>query len=279
VRYLKKEGIIQEYEEGNLQFEYLAQKDGLDFIYQNSIQRKIGIGKRSGYRVERVGAIIATSWQPITGERCSYLNGFSLHANVDVASEAREKLENLIKYTARPALANSRISKDLDGHILYELKNKYTDGTTHLRFTQTEFIEKIMAPIPPPRKNLIRFFGVFGPHHGYREEVTDMIRKRPQLVKEVGANEAKGADIVRVEHFIEQVPRKPIYWIPWAELLKKTFNIDVMKCEKCGGRMKVANYVLDSKEIKRILISLGEELVDKIEVRSIDFSSSGEALS
>ena len=128
VRYLKKEGIIQEYEEGNLQFEYLAQKDGLDFIYQNSIQRKIGIGKRSGYRVERVGAIIATSWQPITGERCSYLNGFSLHANVDVASEAREKLENLIKYTARPALANSRISKDLDGHILYELKNKFTDG-------------------------------------------------------------------------------------------------------------------------------------------------------
>jgi hypothetical protein len=27
--------------------------------------------------------------------------------------------------------------------------------------------------------------------------------------------------------------------IPWAQPLKRTFKIDVLKCDKCGGRMKL----------------------------------------
>ncbi|MFN8371245.1 MAG: transposase, partial [Bacteriovoracaceae bacterium] len=271
VRYLKKQGVLYELEEGNHQFEYSPKQDGLDSIYQNSIKQKIGNGKRKGKGVEKVGATRVTSWSPKTGERSSYLDGFSLHANVDVSGNSRDKLENLIKYTARPPLANSRISEDFSGHILYELKNKYTDGTTHLRFTPTEFIEKIIAIIPPPRRNLIRFFGVFGPHHRYREEITNMIKCRSFEVSKKG----KMVEVKKVFSESERIDKqdviqlKPTYWIPWIDLLKKTFNLDALKCEKCGGIMKVANLVTKPHEIKMILSHFDEKIVEGLSIRSV----------
>ncbi|MEY3902205.1 MAG: hypothetical protein RL189_1511, partial [Pseudomonadota bacterium] len=33
--------------------------------------------------------------------------------------------------------------------------------------------------------------------------------------------------------------------ISWAQLLKRTFKIDVLKCDKCGGRMKLIGVVFD----------------------------------
>ena len=118
--------------------------------------------------------------------------------------------------------------------------------------------EKIIAIIPPPRKNLIRFFGVFGPHHKNREEITNMVRRRPIHISEIGKIAEPKKVISETEKIdtIEVIPIKPTYWIPWADLLKKTFNFDALKCEKCGCTMKVANLVTKPNEIKKILLSL-----------------------
>ena len=69
-------------------------------------------------------------------------------------------LERLCRYTARPAVVESRLSYNSEGSILYELKKPYKDGTTHVKFSEMEFMEKIMCLIPPPRHHLIRFHGV-----------------------------------------------------------------------------------------------------------------------
>jgi hypothetical protein len=42
----------------------------------------------------------------------------------------------------------------------------------------------------------------------------------------------------------------------WAELLKRTFDIDVLDCPKCHGRMKLL--ITDGKSIERHLAKLGE---------------------
>jgi len=43
-----------------------------------------------------------------------------------------------------------------------------------------------------------------------------------------------------------------------AELLKKTFQVDVMKCPSCEGKMKLMAMVQQPKSIRRFLDALGE---------------------
>jgi hypothetical protein len=39
---------------------------------------------------------------------------------------------------------------------------------------------------------------------------------------------------------------------PWAELFKRTFQIDVEICPKCGGRFKLRALVLEAHNIERL---------------------------
>ena len=47
---------------------------------------------------------------------------------------------------------------------------------------------------------------------------------------------------------------------PWAELLKRTFQIDVEICPNCGGRLKLRALVIEAHNIERLLRHLGEPL-------------------
>ena len=55
--------------------------------------------------------------------------GFSLHAGVAARAHEREKLERLCRYIARPAVSEKRLSLLCNGHVRYELKTPYRDGT------------------------------------------------------------------------------------------------------------------------------------------------------
>ena len=48
---------------------------------------------------------------------------------------------------------------------------------------------------------------------------------------------------------------------PWAELLQRTFAIDVLECPKCQGRMRLIARVTERASIRRFLTGVGE-LVD-----------------
>ena len=43
----------------------------------------------------------------------------------------------------------------------------------------------------------------------------------------------------------------------WAACLKKIFEVDPVKCVKCGGEMKVVSVILDDRELDRILAHQG----------------------
>ena len=106
------------------------------------------------------------------GSRCYSIHGFSLHANTAVATLQRDRLAKLIEYIARGPLSNERLEITDDGKVKLRLKTEWADGTTHLLFSPTEFIEKLSALIPPPRSHLVRWGGVFAPNSPYRKEIT-----------------------------------------------------------------------------------------------------------
>ena len=45
--------------------------------------------------------------------------------------------------------------------------------------------------------------------------------------------------------------------IPWAELLERVFRIDVLRCERCGGRMTLIAFLTERASVKKVLEHLG----------------------
>ncbi len=43
----------------------------------------------------------------------------------------------------------------------------------------------------------------------------------------------------------------------WRELMTRVFLLDVLKCDECGGRMKIIAEITDREVVARILSSLG----------------------
>lgn len=51
--------------------------------------------------------------------------------------------------------------------------------------------------------------------------------------------------------------RRTIYRIDWASLLKRVFALDVLRCERCGGRRKLIALITQTPVAKQILVHLG----------------------
>jgi hypothetical protein len=45
--------------------------------------------------------------------------------------------------------------------------------------------------------------------------------------------------------------------VPWADLLRKVFAIDVLECPRCAGRLQLVAFIADGGVAKRILDHLG----------------------
>ena len=84
--------------------------------------------------------------------------------------------------------------------------------------------------MPRPRVNLTRFHGVFSPNSKLREYVV------PQKSIEALEN-----------------PKSKTYFMTWAQRLKLVFAIDIEKCQKCGGPVRIIASIEDPDVIQKIL--------------------------
>jgi hypothetical protein len=115
-------------------------------LYGASVASRVATGRRAGQRVVTVGACIDPEALPaLEGERCASVSGVSLHANVAVPARDRQRLERLCRYVARPPVATERLSQLEDGRLLYRLKHRWRDGTTHVVFEAQELVGKRLA--------------------------------------------------------------------------------------------------------------------------------------
>ena len=58
-------------------------------------------------------------------------------------------------------------------------------------------------------------------------------------------------------HAAEPRPRRCRYR-PWAELMRRTFALDVLCCPRCSGRLRFVALMTEPMEIRRYLRALGE---------------------
>ena len=76
----------------------------------------------------------------------------------------RSGLQRLLRYCARPPFALERLEQLADDALIYRLPKAQADGSTQLRLTPLELIERRAALIPPPRVHRHRYHGVLAPN-------------------------------------------------------------------------------------------------------------------
>jgi hypothetical protein len=96
--------------------------------------------------------------------------------------------------------------------------------------------------VPPPRAHLLTYHGVLAPAAALRAAIVPgppASRKRRQACATASTNSRSCG-----RH-------------PWAELIKRVFLVDVLRCPRCGGRRKILAAITDGRVIRAILTSLG----------------------
>jgi Putative transposase len=175
--------------------------------------------------------------------------GFDLHAGIMVRAGERERLERLCRYTLRPPIAQARLRVDAEGRVWVTLRHQWADGTTHLRFEPVALLERLAVLIPRPRINLVLYYGVLAPRAPWRAAV----------VASAGSEwSAAAAAVCRVadEGDDSAGRRRPRGYL-WAELMRRTFGIDVLDCPRCGGRLRLLALIEHARIVERILGHLG----------------------
>jgi hypothetical protein len=163
-------------------------------------------------------------------------SGFELHAGVTVRQHDRRGLERLCRYIGRPPIAQYRLSWTADGRIEYQLKRTWKGGVTSLMFEPLSFIARLVALVPPPGFHLRRFYGVFAPNHPMRSRVVPA-PPDPKRAKRPVA------------------PRRPKN-MAWADLLKRVFYADVLKCPRCGGLLRIISAIHDPRAMDAIIAAV-----------------------
>jgi hypothetical protein len=176
--------------------------------------------------------------------RHAHLAGFDLHANVAVPAADRARLEQLCRYLLRPAVAQDRLRLLADGRVVLTLKSAWTDGTRQLLFEPLTLLEKLAALIPRPRINLVLYHGVLAPHCGWRARVVAY-----------GAPLAVAGPCPEPTDASRSAPR---HWA-WAALMRRAFDVDVLACPRCGGRLRLIATVENPEAIRAILAVASRE--------------------
>ena len=143
-----------------------------------------------------------------------------------------DQLECLIRYTARGAVSLERLEQ-ANGDLVYTFTHPWSDGTTGIRLSPMELLEKLAALVPLPRVHLVRYGGCQAPHSHLREAIIPTPRQQ-------GVDE-------------EETDTGSPRW-SWARLLKRVFALEMARCPFCQrGSLRIIAAITQGEMIRKIL--------------------------
>jgi hypothetical protein len=216
--------------------------------YATSIGHRQSVGSRPGASLPRIGRDHESSRVEHRKALQAHLDGFDLHAGLTVAAQhpvGRLPLERLLRYCARPPIAQDRLSELPDGRIALELKTPWSDGSTHVVYEPLDLIAKLAALVPRPHKKLVLYHGVLAANAAWRPKVIACGRRSPVDAETAASTEPVAP--VAPRHTRRQ----------WAELMRRAFGYHLLLCPDCGGRMALLACVIERSAVRKILGHLG----------------------
>jgi hypothetical protein len=142
-------------------------------------------------------------------------------------------LEQLIRYTARGTVSLERLQEDANGDLVYIFTHPWSDGTTGIRLSPLELLEKLAALVPLPHVHLVRYGGCLAPHSHLRGAILPTPRQQ-------------GLDAPDARH------ASPCW--SWARLLQRVFGVEMARCPFCHqGTLRLIAVITQGEVIRKIL--------------------------
>ena len=139
-----------------------------------------------------------------------YKNGFYVYAKPDNISSVQQTINYVVRYTGRPAMAQSRII-NYDGTYVTFWYNRHEDEkrveeTIHVY----EFIKRLIKHIPDKNFKVVRYYGLYTKEHKHSKKIFKLLND--------------------VQIQIKEMLRK------WNLSIELSFGYNPTKCS-CGGKM------------------------------------------
>ncbi|MBN1575453.1 MAG: transposase, partial [Chitinispirillaceae bacterium] len=207
-------------------------------------------------RIDRETVAMIKSWRH---------TGFSVDNSVRIASADHDGMQRLVEYIARCPFSLTRmVSLTDDGKILYRASKpgcipfpKQGDPELDIGmprnyeiFDPLDFLAAVTQHIPDKGEHQIRYYG------WYSNKRRGMQGKRGKPVAPVSGTYGPDEYWEKLES--DTSFRKKCR-MTWAALIKCVFEVDPLKCPKCGGTMKVLSFIErhQSDVIEKILRHCG----------------------
>ena len=71
-----------------------------------------------------------------------------------------------------------RLEEDANGDLMYRFNRPWSDGTTGIKLSPLELLEKLAALVPLPRAHLVRYAGCLAPHSRLRAAIIPTPRQQ-----------------------------------------------------------------------------------------------------
>lgn len=209
--------------------------------------------RRSLLALERVGRLREETRRRFLSWHHS---GFSVRATQRVAGGQREQAERLARYATRVVLPGERIEPVGEGRVRIETPPDPSTQATVVEMDEIELVHAICQQVPPARMHLVRYYGAYSNRRrralrAARESLAGL--GRPSLVE--GPLEGGGSSAATERDAIE--PRRDAAEVfrraSWARLLAKVFEVDPLRCPRCGETMVVVALITDGVTVDRIV--------------------------
>lgn len=154
-----------------------------------------------------------------------YKNGFYVYAKPDNITSINQTINYVVRYTGRPAMAQSRIL-NYDGTYVTYYYERHEDGkrieeTVHVH----EFIKKLIVHIPDKNFKVVRYYGLYAKQHKQSKKLIKILNNKQIEIKEL--------------------LRK------WNYAIELSFGHNPTKCT-CGGKMIYFELYVPTKVLQNL---------------------------
>jgi len=100
------------------------------------------------------------------------------------------------------------------------------------RMDYLEFIARVTSHIPDKGQVMVRYFGLYANAHRGKLHKRELGQHKLLIIEEEGG----------------KIPQRG-----WAEMIRKVYEIDPLRCPKCQGQMRIIAFITDYPVVDRIL--------------------------
>jgi hypothetical protein len=182
-------------------------------------------------------------------------SGFSVDLTVKIAATSSEARVSLAQYIARPPLSLKKmLVEERGGSVLYRSEYNPYFKTDRKLFPAIGFLVDLLQHLPDAGAHPIRRYGLYSSRsRGTWSRKPYLVRLAPEGWKE--QHPLQSASHLGQPH--EQEPQLSVSQketrSAWARLIAKVYEVDPLRCARCGSKMRVMAVITDPQQVRRIL--------------------------